>query len=215
MRDFSRILLVLVLAHALGEQVAMAGPIYVFKEPDGSIHFTNHPPPPGISAKVFEPKKPGFSIYRVGKGWRASGRLFRHEYSDIVSRWSHEFGVEPSFVRAVIHAESAFNPHAVSPMGARGLMQLMPAIAAHLGVRNSFSPDENIRGGVKHLAYLLRRYDGDKRLALAAYNAGEDDVERYKGVPPFAETKEYVRRILDLERRYRTDVGGGEGTRRR
>jgi hypothetical protein len=183
-----------------------AAPIYVFTEPDGTVRFTNRPPPAGVTAKVFAPKKPGFSIYRSGVG-RVTGRLFRHEYSDIVNSWSKEFGVDPSFVRAVIHVESAFNPRAVSPMGAQGLMQLMPRMAKHLGVKNPFSPEENIRGGVKHLAYLLDRYRGDKRLALAAYNAGEDDVERYKGVPPFNETQQYVRKILELERRYRSELG--------
>ena len=181
---------------------AHAGPIYVFKEKDGTVRFTNRPPPAGVPAKVFKPREAGFSTYRVSKGRALGGRLFRHEYSDIIMRASVDHGVPVALIRAVIHTESAFNPRAISPKGAQGLMQLMPAIAKHLGVGNPFSPAENIRGGVKHLAFLLKRYGGDRRRALAAYNAGEDAVERYQGIPPFAETKEYVRRVLELERRY-------------
>jgi soluble lytic murein transglycosylase-like protein len=107
-------------------------------------------------------------------------------------------GVETRLVEAIVQAESAGNPTAVSPKGARGLMQLMPERAALLGVRDSFDPHQNVDGGVRHIRDLLQSFGGDVTLAVAAYNAGEGAVRSYGGVPPFAETREYVRRVRAL-----------------
>ena len=120
-----------------------------------------------------------------------------------IGQASSEHGVEPSLIRAIIHAESAYQPDAVSPRGAQGLMQLMPGTQQDLGVVDVFQPASNINGGTSYLAQMLDEFDGDVRLASAAYNAGPGAVRKYGGVPPYSETKEYVRRIEILHRRYR------------
>ena len=120
----------------------------------------------------------------------------------LISSASHEFGVDKDLVRAVIHAESAFNPRAVSPKGARGLMQIMPFHYKRLGIKDAFEPQQNIRGGTRLLAKLKERYKGNTRLALAAYNAGEEAVEKYHGIPPYRETQNYVRKVMSLWKRY-------------
>jgi soluble lytic murein transglycosylase-like protein len=116
--------------------------------------------------------------------------------SQIVREASEKHGVDSDFIRSVIRQESAGNAHAVSPAGARGLMQLMPGTASQLGVDDSFSPEQNVHGGTRYLRELLERYDGDAIKALAAYNAGPKAVDRYKGVPPYRETRQYVQRVI-------------------
>lgn len=111
-------------------------------------------------------------------------------------------GISEALVKAVIHVESSGNPFARSRSGACGLMQLMPITAEEMGVNNVFDPDENIAGGTGYLAKMLERFDGDKKLALAAYNAGPNAVRKYRGVPPYPETRRYVERVLRLEKRY-------------
>lgn len=123
-------------------------------------------------------------------------------YKDEVAAASAEFGVDPALVRAVMHAESAFNPNAISNAGAQGLMQLMPATATDVGVANPFDVSQNIRGGARYLSLLLHQFNGDERLAAAAYNAGPQNVEKYSGVPPFDETRVYVERVATLRKRY-------------
>lgn len=114
----------------------------------------------------------------------------------MVQKAGTEHGVDPDFVASVVHAESNFNAHAISPKGACGLMQLMPRTAQQLGVKDSFDPAANVDAGTKYLRALLDEYHGDAAKALAAYNAGEKRVEQYKGVPPYRETHAYVRRII-------------------
>jgi soluble lytic murein transglycosylase-like protein len=116
--------------------------------------------------------------------------------NEVVNIASAAYHLDPDLVNSVIHAESGFNAHAVSPKGARGLMQLMPGTASQLGVNDSFDPQANVTGGSRYLRELLERYDFDLVKALAAYNAGPERVEQYRGVPPFRETRAYVARIV-------------------
>jgi soluble lytic murein transglycosylase-like protein len=133
-------------------------------------------------------------------------RLNTSAYSSEISRAAKQYGVDEAIVRAIIHAESAFNPNALSRVGAQGLMQLMPATARRFGVGNAFDAGQNIQGGVQYLAWLLKRFNGDLTLAAAGYNAGEGAVDKYKGVPPYSETQRYVQRVGVLAERYRGSV---------
>lgn len=135
--------------------------------------------------------------------WQATTRLNLQSYSDEILLASSVHGLDPSLLRAIIHAESGFNPDAVSPAGAQGLMQLMPATATRFGVADAFEPSQNIDGGARYLAFLIDRFDADFALAVAAYNAGEGAVDRHGGIPPYKETLTYVDRVDQLFQRYR------------
>ena len=130
-------------------------------------------------------------------------RLNTAAYQAEIRAAAKDYGVDEAIVRAIIHAESAFNPNALSRVGAQGLMQLMPATARRFGVGNAFDAGQNIRGGVQYLAFLLKRFNGDLSLTAAGYNAGEGAVDKYKGVPPYSETQRYVQRVGVLAERYR------------
>jgi soluble lytic murein transglycosylase-like protein len=123
-------------------------------------------------------------------------------FDDFIFSSSNRYGVDPALVRAVVKVESDFNEAARSNKGAQGLMQLMPDTARLHNVGNAYDPEENIEGGVQHLRLLLDRYQGDLPLTLAAYNAGVKAVEKHRGIPPYSETKEYVRRVLNYHQRY-------------
>ncbi len=134
-------------------------------------------------------------------------RLNTAAYQAEIAAAARQYGVEEAVVRAIIHAESSFNPMALSHAGAQGLMQLMPATARRFGVTNSYDAGQNIRGGVQYLAWLLKRFNGNLSLAAAGYNAGEGAVDRHGGVPPYQETQRYVARVGVLADRYRGTVG--------
>ncbi|CCG43714.1 transglycosylase domain protein [Halobacillus halophilus DSM 2266] len=118
------------------------------------------------------------------------------DIEQIIKKASQHYGIDEKLIRSVVQAESNYNADAVSHAGAQGLMQLMPATAEGMGVKDPFNPEENVMGGTKYLKQMLDRYDGDSRLALAAYNAGPGNVDKYGGVPPFQETQNYVSKVL-------------------
>jgi hypothetical protein len=172
----------------------LAGPAsaetYRFVEADGTVHFTNAPTDP-LYVRL------GF-VSGTEEGWLRLPGPDLTPYAREIREAAERYGVPESLISAVIRVESGFNSRAVSRKGAQGLMQLMPATASMLGVRDSFDPRQNIDGGVRHLRGLINRFDNDFQLALAAYNAGERAVLSHRGIPPYAETRDYVGRVLGL-----------------
>ena len=120
----------------------------------------------------------------------------RSEINELIEKYSDKNGLDSDFVKAVVNQESGFNPNATSKCGAMGLMQLMPSTAEGLGVTNAYDPEQNIEGGTKYLKGLMDRFDNNKSLALAAYNAGPNAVKKYGGIPPYMETQNYVKSVL-------------------
>ena len=169
--------------------------IYKYTDAEGIIHLTNVPTENDIPYVLVMREK------RVLFDKKLSDNISR--YDDLIAKASKKYNVESALIKAVIKAESNFNHMAVSRKGAKGLMQLMPATASSLHVQDSFHPENNIEGGVKYLRYLLKYFNGSLHLALAAYNAGENAVIRYGGIPPYRETQTYVHRVLSYLDRYR------------
>lgn len=175
----------------------------IYKRVDrfGVIHYTNVPTDKRFYRVVIR-EMPSISAV---PGYRVEPSRLRVEsraFDPIIANVSRRYNVEQALVKAVIKAESGFQPNAVSPKGARGLMQLMPGTAQMHGVRNIHEPVQNINGGVQHLRMLLDRYGNNVVLALAAYNAGEGHVDQYGGIPPFEETRNYVHRVLRFRQDY-------------
>lgn len=191
-------------ALVLGSPAAQAD-IYSFRDERGVVHFTNIP---GLDKRYrLIMREASSSVPRSGQAYMPSEADIRR-FSSIIDVAARSHGVEPALVQAVITAESGFNPNAVSRRGATGLMQLMPDTARRYGVQNSFDPVENIHGGVRYLKDLLALFNGDVRLALAGYNAGENAVIRAGNrVPPYVETQNYVPKVIDLYHRFRTRQG--------
>jgi len=175
--------------------------VFTYRQDDGVPVFTDRVPG-NQRYEVME-----FACYACNPRSRVdwhSTPLHADMYADIIGTAARQHGVDVALVRALIHAESGFNPLARSPKGAMGLMQLMPGTARDLGVHDALAVSQNVDGGVRYLANLLAQYQGNVTLATAAYNAGPANVERYGGVPPFEETQTYVKRVKILHDRYRS-----------
>jgi soluble lytic murein transglycosylase-like protein len=171
--------------------------IFMYRDQHGVLHFSNAPADPGYQR--WAPSTFGF---RVSSRTLALDRARRKAFDPLIVAAAERHRVDPALVKAVIRAESDFVPFARSPKGALGLMQLMPATARLHNVWSVFEPKDNIEGGVSHLRLLLDQYNGNVRLALAAYNAGDGAVERHGGVPPYPETIEYLDRVLRFREQY-------------
>lgn len=185
-----------------GPPTATASDIYQYVQPDGTVVFTNVPNDPRF--KHFR----WGSILKNGVRPRLSFKVPLQQLDGAIARSAKEHLLDPALLRAVIKAESEFDPIAISRAGARGLMQLMPTTALELDVRNPYDPEENIGAGARYLRHLLNRFNGDLPLALAAYNAGESRVARYQAIPPIPETRQYVRKVLRLYRQFSSALVG-------
>jgi soluble lytic murein transglycosylase-like protein len=166
--------------------------IYKYVDEEGVIHFTNVPTDGKF--KLFYREKPVHFQSELG--------LQIEKYDHLIFKASEKYNVNYNLIKAVIKAESNFNPQAVSRAGARGLMQLMPKTAYAYQVQDSFEPESNIEAGVRYLRYLLNLFQGNLHLALAGYNAGENAVIKNKGIPPYPETRTYVQRVLRFYQEY-------------
>jgi soluble lytic murein transglycosylase-like protein len=167
--------------------------VYVYKDKNGVLTFTNVPSHSGYRRILRETSNPTSS----------STAVFNASYDELIRTASGRYNIDADLVRAVIKTESDFNAAARSQKGAMGLMQLMPDTARLHKVSDAYNPGENVEGGVRHLRMLLDRYEGDLELSLAAYNAGSAAVEKHRGIPPFSETRDYVRRVLRFYDSYR------------
>lgn len=173
--------------------VTLSADIYHFVDESGVRIFTDNP------------RHEGYKIYmRERTSYRTLSRNIYYPYREVVLRACSLYEVDEALVRAVIEVESDFNRYAVSYAGARGLMQLMPQTMQHMGVKNPWDPEQNVQAGTRYLKRLLSKFSGNKELALAAYNAGVNNVLKYGAVPPYPQTEYYVRKVMS---RYR-DLAG-------
>lgn len=172
--------------------------IYRYEDDEGIVHFTDAPTDKRFKIFMRDLKKDRELRTKL----KYAGSVNPAEYDQIIKTYADKYGVSVSLVKAVIHAESGYNPNALSSKGASGLMQLMPGTARSLKVADRFNPSDNVEGGVKYLRFLLDTFRGDVSLALAAYNAGLSKVARYGGIPPFNETRTYVNRVLSYMQTY-------------
>lgn len=211
--------LVILAIGLLNTTQANAGNLYVFKDKQGQVLLTNvvrNDRPAGDSFQKFT-QKVKVTYYadtnvHTYSNWGsneaavpASGSKNRSAYDNLIVASALRHGVDPALMKAMMHTESGFNPFARSPVGAQGLMQLMPATARRFGVMNAWNPAENIEGAAKYLKFLQGRF-GNIQHVIASYNAGEGNVSKYGGIPPFRETRDYVQRVLSrYNNLYRND----------
>jgi len=172
--------------------IAVHADIYRYIDENGVMHFTNTPTSSTHKFKLFLREKP-----------KVNPRYSTKKYDDIIANASQQYDVSFPLLKAIIKAESDFDPRAVSKKGAKGLMQIMPENFKPLGIKDPFDPSQNIHAGARYFKQMYDRFKGKLSLSLAAYNAGPKAVERYKTVPPYEETEEYVRRVLKFYYNYK------------
>jgi soluble lytic murein transglycosylase-like protein len=168
--------------------------IYKYEDEKGVVHFSNRPRDPQFKLYIGDNTEEEREILETSV--ETAPPSIDNNYDALISEVSNKYQVDSALVKAIIRAESGFNPIAVSQKGARGLMQLMPETASRVNVSNPFNPQENIEGGVRYFKYLLSLFHNDIRLSLAAYNAGENIVSKLGTIPPYRETIDYVRKVL-------------------
>ncbi len=189
----------IILTILLSLPYAAGADIYRYVDKDGVLHFTNTGGGQNQRRVYAEPAQ--IKVIPPSAAQERTVSLpgtFLSTYSEIIHEACGKHGVDPALVHAIVKVESDFNATAVSRKGAMGLMQLMPQTAADMNVKNTFNPTENIAGGVKYIRYLLDRYEGNLELVLAAYNAGETNVKKWGTIPPFSETRQYVKKVLAI-----------------
>jgi hypothetical protein len=186
---------------SIGAVSAHAGQIYIYKDNKGSTLLTNRKSSDRSLTKVKATYYPDSNIHSYSNWGKSESSVLpsysrnKNAFDHIIKQASQQHGVSEGLIKAVMHTESGFNVNARSPVGAQGLMQLMPATARRFNVSNAYDPYQNIMAGAKYLAWLKKRFNGNTSLILAGYNAGEGNVQKYGGVPPFRETQDYVRRV--------------------
>ncbi|WP_198334179.1 lytic transglycosylase domain-containing protein [Psychrobacter namhaensis] len=196
---------------------AQAGNMYIYKDKGGQVLLTNVNPSGNFDKFT---KKVKVTYYKDSKMYdgssssnnygssSASSSGSRNAYDNYIRASANRHGVDPALMKAMMHTESAFNPNARSPVGAQGLMQLMPATARRFNVSNPWNPADNIEGSAKYIAWLMRRFNNNIEHAVAGYNAGEGNVDKYGGIPPFKETRNYVQRVMSrYHSLYKNDAG--------
>ena len=190
---FLRVAIVVLIAFIITAANVAHADIYKYVDKEGVLHLTNVPS--DHNAKYVMILKEKRILFQPN--------IDVNKYDDLITKAANKFKLDSALIKAVIKAESNFNHRAVSPVGAQGLMQLMPKTASDLKVEDSFHPEKNIEGGARYLRYLLNTYKGDLTLALAAYNAGEKAVAKYNyNVPPYRETQNYVKRVFSFYKSY-------------
>ena len=195
----------LILAGCFCSALSHAAGIYIYTAADGSISLSNVPVDRHYKMLLNDAS---YGSEATPRGERQKGlrnMAAKVNFDQMVEETAHAFGLESALLHAVISVESGYNPAAVSPKGARGLMQLMPGTASRYGVANALDPEQNIRGGAKYLSDLMKMFNSDKQLVLAAYNAGENAVVRHGNqIPPYRETVSYVPKVLGYYQHYQT-----------
>lgn len=201
----SKALLLTTLLALAGYSANVAAAVYVYTAPNGTKLITDKK----VRKKGYVLKRSYTTTpYRSGgsnQPYRAAP--IKSQYDALIVSTALKYDLEPAFIKAVVHVESAFDRNALSRAGAMGLMQLMPATAASYQLKQDhFNPNRNVEAGVQHIKDLMERYDSDKELSLAAYNAGAGAVSKYQGVPPYEETLNYIEKVLKLYRLYQKEI---------